>query len=202
MSNKNDSTGCSLTESLPLENDWQQSSLVELIDHIIGTYHLSLREKLLRISKLADEVVTAHGRRHSKLSELLDVFRALREGLELHTRKEEMILFPAIKSMETGEGPGVLGCGGGIERPIQVMLFEHDEAGAALAQLRRLTNEFVAPPDACIKFKALYAALQELELETQQHVHKENNILFPRALKMTLEAADPCSASCCSFCEG
>jgi regulator of cell morphogenesis and NO signaling len=105
--------------------------------------------------------------------------------LELHMQKEEMILFPGIVAKETSGTPQIFGCAGGIERPIEIMYQEHDGAGEALARMRSLTNDYTPPADACSTFKVLLFSLAKLEFDMHQHVHKENNILFPRALGLS-----------------
>jgi regulator of cell morphogenesis and NO signaling len=94
--------------------------------------------------------------------------------------KEEMFIFPMIEELE--EEPGLPGfhCGG-TNHPICVVEHEHDDAGVALARLRALTGAYVPPDDACTTYRALLAGLADLEAEMHRHVHKENNILFPRA---------------------
>jgi regulator of cell morphogenesis and NO signaling len=59
---------------------------------------------------------------------------------------------------------------------------EHANAGAALAQFKELTDTYTPPDWACNTFRALYDGLAQLEKNMHQHVHKENNVLFPKAL--------------------
>jgi regulator of cell morphogenesis and NO signaling len=106
------------------------------------------------------------------LSELLSVYVALKSALEQHMAKEEQILFPMIR-----QGQGAMADG-----PISVMEHEHDAAGAALARLRDLTNGYEVPGEACNTWRALWHGLAALEEALHQHIHLENNILFPRAL--------------------
>ena len=125
--------------------------------------------------------------------EVFQILQTFYSQLELHMHKEEMILFPAIASMESG-GKVSFGCGGGLEMPISVMTQEHDDAGEALATLQKLTNNFTPPEDACNSFRVLLHALAEINTEMKQHVHKENNILFPRALSQ-VQRGSTCSSS-------
>src|SRR5262249_49565704 len=148
-----------------------------------------LREELPRLSQLAEKVARVHGENHPEMTELVDVFKPFREQLELHMQKEELILFPGIAGIEAGGAPRAFGCGGGVEHPIEVMTQEHDDAGEALAKMRRLTNDYTPPADACNTFKVLLHSLANLELDMQQHVHKENNILFPRTLDLAQSAS-------------
>lgn len=181
------------TKGLPPDSpDWTTVSLKELVDHIISTYHEPLRQQLSRVAKLADKVSRVHGENHPEMIEVLIIFNRFKAQLELHMQKEEMILFPGIVSMEATGTPQFFGCGGGIEHPIEVMGQEHDDAGEALSAMRQLTHDYIAPDDACNTFKNLLYSLAQIESEMHQHVHKENNILFPRALGLR----KPIAASC------
>lgn len=166
------------------EVNWNEESLARLIDHIIGTFHQPLRQELTRIKQSAEKVARVHGDNHPEMIRVLEIFNRFKAQLELHMQKEEMVLFPGIKAMEATGTPQIFGCGGGIEHPIDVMTQEHDEAGEDLDAMRRLTNEYSPPQDACGTFKVLLWSLAQIESEMHQHVHLENNILFPRALAL------------------
>ncbi|MBX9571782.1 MAG: iron-sulfur cluster repair di-iron protein [Candidatus Obscuribacterales bacterium] len=166
------------------DTDWTTASLKDLIDHIVNTYHQPLRQELSRVVQLAEKVARVHGDNHPEMVEVMNIFNRFKAQLELHMQKEEMVLFPGIASMEATGTPQIFGCGGGIEHPIDVMNQEHDEAGEALSAMRRLTNDYTPPDDACSSFKLLLSSLAQIESEMHQHVHKENNILFPRALEL------------------
>lgn len=167
------------------EPDWTKTTLSELVDHIISTYHVPLKEQLTRILQLSEKVARVHGDNHQEMRTLAKVFAPFKAELEMHMQKEEMVLFPGIKKMESSNGADTFfGCGGSIEHPIQMMTYEHDEAGRVMAEMRRLCNNYQAPLDACNSYRALFAELEDLERCMHNHVHKENNILFPRAIKM------------------
>lgn len=156
------------------EKNWDEAPLDELIEHIVTAYHGPLREELPRLEAMARKVVGVHGDKDPvRLAELLTVFVELEAELEQHMAKEEQILFPMIR-----QGNGAL-----AGDPIIVMEHEHDSAGAALRRLRELTDDYVAPPGACNTWRALWHGLAVLEESMHQHIHLENNILFPRALK-------------------
>jgi len=167
-----------------LEPDWTRTSLKELIDHILASYHDPLRLELKRILALTDKVARVHGNSHPEMIKVAEIFARLKEQLELHMQKEELILFPGIAAMEANKS-AMFGCGAGIEHPIAVMTMEHEDAGEALCTLRNLTNDYNPPPDACTTFKVLLKSLANFESEMHLHVHKENNILFPRCLKIS-----------------
>jgi len=165
--------------------DWNVVTTTALADHILETHHMFTRAQLERLDDLLQKVRSAHGDRHG---ELLDVVRRVFDGLamelQMHLQKEEQILFPAIKGIDAfvsgTDGRPEFHCGT-IENPIRQMMLEHDNAGAALAQLRRLTDNYRLPEDACQTFAALYDGFQALEADLHEHIHLENNILFPKS---------------------
>ena len=157
--------------------DWRFEPLHSLADHIVRTYHDPLREELPRLAAMAAKVSRVHGAKAPHLVRLEAVVTELAEDLTAHMRKEEAVLFPAIRSIEAGGTARVP-----ISAPVAVMENEHDHAGALLAELRTLTDGYTAPEWACGTFRALYNGLAELEAAMHVHVHLENNILFPRAL--------------------
>ena len=153
---------------------WNDASFEDLIAHIIKTYHESLREELPRLEAMAQRVLHVHGDKMPQvLPELASVVTALKNELEQHMFKEEQILFPMILK---GEGSKTLG-------PVECMIEEHQSAVDALSRLRELTNGFTVPMGACNTWQALWHGLAALETDLQEHIHLENNILFPRALK-------------------
>lgn len=165
------------------EPDASWSSLAELIDHILDTHHAFLRTELPRLSELVLKTERAHGERHRELAECREIFGSLRAELESHMVKEERILFPAIRGLESASAEG-RPLGGSVRGPISVMEMEHDSAGDALEQLRRLTDDYTPPEDACNTWRALLDGLRTLELDLHRHIHKENHILFPRAIEL------------------
>ncbi len=163
------------------DKDWSQEPMSDLVDHIVSTHHSYLREEFPRMTTLTERVAVVHGDRHPELLEVRDVFAMMRNELELHMQKEEQILFPMIKQLESGSATAADHCGT-IENPIRMMEHEHDVAGDALGKLRALTDGFVIPVGACTKYRVMLDGLAKLEVDLHQHIHKENNILFPKAL--------------------
>lgn len=160
------------TEKTPPKR-WDQEPLEDLITHILIAFHKPLAEELPRLAQMARKVNDTHGAKHPDMfPELLNVYLGLQAELQSHMAKEEQILFPMIQS-----GQGAMAGG-----PISVMEHEHDSAGAALARLRTLTHDYEVPADACNTWRALWHGLQALEESLHEHIHLENNILFPRAL--------------------
>jgi len=175
------------TAQKPAAN-WAAQPLAELISHICQMHHAFLRSECPRLLQLADKVVAKHGGNHPELARLRDVFNALAEELNLHLMKEEQILFPYVErleesSLEHAAAPPS-SCFGSVENPIRMMMSEHDNAGEALREMRRLTNDYAVPADACTSYGTLFAGLAALEADLHQHIHLENNILFPRAVEL------------------
>ena len=165
---------------------WASLGIVELVDHIVDVHHAYLRAELPALDALARRVRDVHGARHPELDEVVGLVASLRAELEPHLLKEERVLFPALRAMVLdGRDDFPFGT---VDRPIRVMLGEHDRAGELLASLRAASAGFVPPSDGCASYRSLYERLAALELDTHLHVLKENHRLFPLAL--ALLAAD------------
>jgi regulator of cell morphogenesis and NO signaling len=163
-----------LETSTTREERWDQATLEELIDHILDTYHKPLYEELPRLETMANKVLKVHRDKDpDTLTELQTICVDLHAELKSHMAKEEQILFPMIRS-----GQGAMASG-----PVTVMLQEHDSAATALRRLRELTKDYEVPAEACNTWRALWHGLAALEEALHQHIHLENNILFPRALR-------------------
>lgn len=163
------------------QRDWSQARLTELCDHIEATHHAYLKQELPRLTAMIQKVAQVHGDRHAELWMVRDVFEGMRSEMEAHMFKEEHILFPAIRRLESNSGEPCFHCGS-IQNPIRVMESEHDSAGGALERMRQLTQGYAVPDGACNTYRAMLSALEQLEADMHQHVHKENNVLFPRAI--------------------
>jgi regulator of cell morphogenesis and NO signaling len=167
------------------DGDWQAKPLASVIGHIKSTHHKYTREEIARLGPLFEKVCTVHGKNHSELFKVREIFQALAQELTSHMMKEEMILFPYIVGMEErapGNGPIVRAPFGSVQNPISMMEHEHDSAGNALHLMKEATNSYSAPAEACISYQTLYKALSAFEADLHQHIHLENNILFPRAV--------------------
>jgi regulator of cell morphogenesis and NO signaling len=162
-------------------------SLAELIDHIVKTHHKFTREEIVRLRALLEKVCSVHGQNHPELLAIRDTFSGLAQELTMHLMKEENVLFPYIVRMEEAVGkedPVMPAPFGTVQNPVRMMMQEHDGAGEALRQIRQASHDFTAPKDACISYQTLYQALPAFEADLHQHIHLENNILFPRAIEM------------------
>jgi regulator of cell morphogenesis and NO signaling len=166
------------------EIDWSRAPLDMLADHIVVIHHGYLNASLPRLAAMLEKIVEKHSERHGDvLAPLAATFGGLRLELESHLAKEENILFPLIRALDSGDSGVAFHCGS-VRNPIRVMLMEHDSAGEALARMRSLTGGYAVPEDACNTFRAFYNGLAELELDLHRHIHLENNILFPRAVEL------------------
>lgn len=161
--------------------DADAMGLAELAKHIEQTHHAYLREELPRLDFMTKKVAAVHGDHEPRLYAIRETFVAFQDELAQHMMKEEQVLFPMIRQIEQADGPIEFHCGS-LANPIRMMEFEHDNAGNALEQFRELTDGYTPPDWACNTFRAMYDAFAALEPNMHQHVHKENNVLFPKAL--------------------
>jgi len=169
------------------DRNWQTEPLGDLISHIKNTHHNYTRDGIARLTPLFAKVCSAHGANHPELFQLRDIFASLAQELTAHLMKEEMVLFPYIIRMEEAvieKAPVLPPPFGTVQNPVAMMEHEHDSAGNALRAMREISRGYIAPPDACVSYETLFKALAELEADLHQHIHLENNILFPRAIEM------------------
>jgi regulator of cell morphogenesis and NO signaling len=169
------------------DRNWQAEPLADLIAHINGAHHKYTREEIARLGPLLEKVCSVHGQNHLELLEIRARFQGLAEELSTHMMKEEMVLFPYIARMEQAKVQGEPVPAppfGTVQNPVAVMVHEHDSAGEALRAMRQLSGGYTPPDDACVSYRTLYKALADFEADLHQHIHLENNILFPRAIEM------------------
>lgn len=177
----------------PGQHDWTKESLTSLAEYIVNTHHAYVRREIPRLQELAHKVVNRHGDTKPELPQIQATVGQIAEELTEHLAKEEVILFPYITRLERasgGTGPIPRGCFGTVANPIAMMTQEHDAAGVLLAEIRRLSNDFTTPVGACPTFYAFYQGLNEFEQDLHQHIHLENNVLFPKAIALE-EATHP-----------
>ena len=170
--------------------EWAAFGPAALVEHLERTHHAHLHEELPRLSALAAKVASVHGANHAELIAVREAFDAFRADLEPHLAKEEQVLFPMIRELD-GVSGGPSSYDGSLEESISVMLMEHDRAGVLLAELRRYTQDYTIPADACTSYEALYRGLRHLEADTHLHVHKENNRLIPLVRELESRWAQP-----------
>lgn len=178
--------------SAPGERDWIKEPLASLAAYIVDTHHAYVNREVPRLNELAGKVVSRHGDTRQELPVIQSKLAELGEELISHQGKEEVVLFPYIGKLEryaSGNGVKPRSCFGSIDHPITMMTRDHDYAGNLMAEIRGLSEDFMPPAGACPTFRAFYAGLHEFEQDLHQHIHLENNILFPRAIALEASAA-------------
>ncbi|MCB0737792.1 MAG: iron-sulfur cluster repair di-iron protein [Bacteroidetes bacterium] len=164
------------------EHNYKEWSPTFLCDYIENQHHTYVRENLPILIQYANKVARVHGPNHEYLVSMQELVNELSNELLPHLEKEEKILFPFIRRMEANTNLNQQDFK--IENPINVMLSEHDHAGAILKKLSKLTADFTAPEYACNTWRAYYDKLKEFEADLHLHIHLENNILFTKALAL------------------
>src|SRR5688572_1119677 len=170
--------------------DFEKMNLAQLTDYIVQTHHAYVKNEMPQIHAFLQKVSSKHGERHPELAKIFQTFSAVKEEMEGHMKKEEMILFPRIKELQKladNENANLQLNITYLQSPITVMEQEHDHAGSLLNDIRILSNDYDPPQDACTTYRLSFAALKAFELDLHRHVHLENNILFPKAIEMFRE---------------
>lgn len=172
--------------------DWSRRSLADLMNHIVKSHHTFCRQEVARLEPLLTKVSEKHGCNHPELSRLKSLFSGMSKELLMHLVKEEQTLFPYIARMEEAVTRGMpfpRPPFGTVQNPVQMMVLEHDNSGTALREMRQSSGDYRIPGDACNSYEALYEGLKSFESDMHQHIHLENNLLFPRAVAMENIAA-------------
>jgi regulator of cell morphogenesis and NO signaling len=170
--------------------DFTNRALGNLIEHIVTTHHVYVKQEIPRLQQLLHKVVSVHGKNHPELGRIQQTFQGMADELTSHMMKEEHILFPHIVALENAVNssrPKPMPVFGTVSNPVHMMQLEHDSAGAALKSISELSRDYTPPEEACFSYKTLFTALKEFESDLHQHVHLENNILFPRAIALESE---------------
>jgi regulator of cell morphogenesis and NO signaling len=166
--------------------DYEKMNLSQLADFIVQTHHAYVKNEMPQIQAYLQKVSSKHGERHPELHKIFQIFNAVTEEMEGHMKKEELVLFPRIRELQklTDNESAYLQLNiSYVQSPITIMEQEHDHAGSLLNDIRILSNDYTPPEDACTTYRLSYAALKAFELDLHQHVHLENNILFPKAIE-------------------
>ncbi|MBG6248853.1 MULTISPECIES: iron-sulfur cluster repair protein YtfE [Symbiopectobacterium] len=162
-----------LAEQPSTETHWPSAPLGDIIPHIIQRYHDRHREQLPELILMAEKVERVHHEKSACPRWLASQLALILDDLSQHMMKEERILFPMIEA----------GMGAQASGPISVMEHEHDDAGQQLEVVKNLTNNVTPPENACNTWRALYAGINVFISDLMEHIHLENKILFPRALR-------------------
>ncbi len=161
-----------------------------LSDYIINTHHQYVKENIPYICELANKVARVHGERHPEVIEIATQFNRIGKDLNLHLMKEENAVFPFIKELlKASKQMGDISTFSldNMDTPARILEMEHEQIGEDMGIIRLLTNQYTLPLDACTSYRILYKKLEEFENDLFIHVHLENNILFPKALKLEKE---------------
>ncbi len=159
------------------DKNWGTATIAELVEQIVNKHHAYLWAELPKISELTTLILRVHGPSHPELARVHKLFHILKMDLESHLTKEETVQYPAIKDYSNSGLASDLNIAIGV---IEELEEEHDGAGDILKELRQVTDDYKIPSDVCETFISTYNKLQELESDLFQHIHLENNILFPK----------------------
>jgi len=158
-----------------------------LIDHIVNIHHAYVEESIPILLQYANKVAKVHGHHYAEVVKINSLVEEVVKELAAHMKKEELILFPyikqQIKALKEGVKPPTPHFGS-VNNPINMMLDEHESAGDIFKEIANLSNNYTPPDEACNTFRALYSKLEEFEQDLHQHIHLENNILFPKAIQL------------------
>ena len=160
-------------------NSWPVDLLADYIQKI---HHKYVAEKLPIILQFLDKLRKVHGGNNPELYKVYELFEGASTELVQHMNKEEFVLFPyaRLKAKDTFDETSTLG---NVEDPVEMMKYEHENEGDRFREIRKLTNDYTLPSEACSTYKVTYSMLEEFEADLHKHIHLENNILFPKLLK-------------------
>lgn len=176
-------TTMSVAAAVAAERDWSRETLTALVRFLLDTHHVYTRDAIATLPPLATEARSRHGETHPATQRVESLVYQLAADLSSHMMKEEQVLFPYIEAMESGTGAAD-SCFGTIRNPIRMMMMEHDTAKAILAELRAATSAYALSAGAPEILSALYRGLEALEGDLHQHIHLENDYLFPGAVRL------------------
>ncbi len=156
----------------------EQSALAH---DIVDTHHAYMWEEMPRLQALVEKVHRVHGDRHPELTRVDELFTDAIAALDPHMTKEERSVFPAISRLEK---TGSSGAPGGLAEQVDLLIQEHTVVGDLFREINSVTGSYAVPEDGCASYRAMLDGLREMELDLHEHIHKENNILFPGALEL------------------
>ena len=168
----------------PRYDAWTAANLIARIVHV---HHEYVRQTLPLLVQHTAKIADVHGARHPELSHIAGLFARVADEMTSHMAKEENILFPFIAAMEDAVSsgrPAPQPPFGALGNPIAVMEAEHTFVGDAMAEMRHLTDGFTPPEDACATYRVCLQELDAFERDLHEHVHLENNVLFPKAIAL------------------
>jgi regulator of cell morphogenesis and NO signaling len=164
-------------ESRRRDTDWREAASSELIDHIVQVHHAYLIKELPLLSEFVTKILRVHGQVHPELAQLHRLFHQMKSELEQHLITEEEIVFPLIRKAEqTGDQADAAKAANTIEE----LENDHRAVGDLLKEMREVTQEYRLPEGACRTYTVAFQKLEEMESDLFEHIHLENNVLFPR----------------------
>lgn len=173
-------------KSIPIDRgqNFAAWELPFLIDYIVNTHHAYLYENTDTIEGYTKKIAAVHGSHHPEVVEIAEIFAKVAKDLTLHLQKEEETLFPAIKRIVAARKNGNDASAEDLailKSSLETLHQEHEEVGAAIHAIHRLSRGYEIPENVCNTFVVTYRMLQEFEDDLHKHVHLENNLLFPKA---------------------
>ena len=172
-----------------LAADYASWPLDLLADYVEKKHHRYVVQKSPELMQYLNKLCQVHGERHPELLEIRDEFAHVASELAEHMQKEEMILFPFVRTLATEQHPA-LPPFGSVENPIRMMMHEHSVEGDRLARIAQLSSQYTAPQDGCTTYRVAFAMLKEFEEDLHLHIHLENNIMFPQAIALEKQQAN------------
>tara|TARA_B110001452_G_scaffold163404_1_gene136232 strand:+ start:6143 stop:6883 length:741 start_codon:yes stop_codon:yes gene_type:complete len=174
--------------------DYRHWPLDNLVEHILAKHHAYVEAKIPVIKEYLDKIESAHGQKHPELSEVNSIFKDASGELVMHMKKEELMLFPYIQKMVKAKRENSklsIPPFETIKNPISKMDEEHEFEGEAFRKIEKLTNNYTMPKDGCNSYRVAFGMLKEFDEDLHLHIHKENNILFQRAIALEEELLKP-----------
>ncbi len=165
-------------------NNW---SVDFMVDYIINTHHSYVKTSTPVLLEFLAKVAKVHGDSNPEAISIYNLFVEIADELSTHMEKEENILFPYIKQLADKKINKNDAPFGSIKNPINMMEHEHDSVGRLFDQIKTLSNNYTPPKGACTTYKVSYLKLEEFENDLHQHIHLENNILFPKSIALETE---------------
>lgn len=179
-----------LKQAKAQDNDFQSWKLDVLADYIVQKHHNYIEQSTPPLLQFLTKLCKVHGSNHPELFEINELFTRSVGDLAAHMKKEELILFPAIRKMAQANEVGKkidASPFGTVQNPIQMMMSEHESEGNIFERISKISNGYQSPADGCTTYRVAYSMLKEFEADLHWHIHLENNILFPKAIELEKE---------------
>lgn len=161
-----------------------------LADYIEKKHHRYVEAQIPILNQYLAKLCRVHGEHHPELLEITAHFKKSAGELTMHMKKEELIVFPAVRKMiqsKQYQNPLAEQSSGTLQNPIQLMMEEHESEGDRFCLIAGLSDNYTPPSDACNTYRVTFSLLQEFEENLHEHIHLENNILFPKAIDLEKE---------------